>query len=286
MQGGNSPYPYYGLAGTNLTVGTSWASYSVSFVAPSTANDGTIQFRVGGQAGDLWLAHVQLFAAPNRVYRRDFTRGVVLLNGTASPQTIPLESGVRRFSGSQAPRDQYIVDDSDAAFGASGSWAVNTFDTGRRVATGPYYHAWQSTLHELDTQDGSAQWNLDVPEDGNYTIEVWLPAAPRASSWTTNTVYNVISSGQVVATAKLDQSQAAAGDQWFTVFTDLSLAGGGSSRLTLQNGSSGPLIADAVHVYSSRARYNDGSAVSQVTLAAFDSILLERRMPGRPRSPR
>ncbi len=286
MQGGNSPYPYYGLAGTNLTVGTSWAPYSVSFVAPVTANDGILEFRVGGQAGDLWLNKVQLFAAPKRVYRRDFTNGVVLLNGTASPQTIPIEPGVRRFSGSQAPRDQYIVDDSDPAFTATGSWAVNMVDTGRRVATGPYYHAWQGTLHELDSQDGSAEWNLNLPEDGNYTLQVWLPAAPAAGSWTTNAVYSVMSGGQVVATANLDQSQAAAGDQWFTLFTDLSLAAGGAPRLTLQNGDSGPLIADAVHIYSSRARYNDGSAVSQITVAPFDSILLERRAPVRPRSVR
>jgi hypothetical protein len=282
MQGGTAPYPYYGLPGTNLTVGTSWSPYSVSFVAPATANDAILEFRVGSQAGELWLDKVQLSAAPSHVYRRDFTKGVVLLNGTSSPQTIPLSAGLRRFTGSQAPRDQYIVDDSDPAFSASGSWAVNKFDTGRRVAKGPYYHAWQSTLHELDSQDGSAQWNLNIPEDGNYTIQAWLPAAPAASGWTNNAVYSVMSGGQVIATAKLDQSKAAAGDQWFTLFTDLSLAAGGSPRLTVQNGNSGPLIADAVYVYSSRARYNDGSAVSQVTLAPFDSILLERLTPIRP----
>jgi hypothetical protein len=225
---------------------------------------------------------VQLFAAPTRVYKRDFTKGVVLLNGTASPQTIPLESGLRRFSGSQAPRDQYIVDDSDPAFTASGPWAVNKLDTGLRVAKGPYYDAWQSTLHELDSQGESAQWNLKVPEDGNYTIQMWLPAAPGAGNWTTKAIYSVMSGGQVVATAQLDQSKAAAGDQWFTLFTDLSLAAGGSPRLTVQNGNSGPLIADAVYLYSSRTRYNDGALLSQVTLAPFDSILLERQTPIRP----
>jgi hypothetical protein len=286
MQGGTSPYPYYGLTGTSLAVGTSWAPYFVSFVAPVTATDGILEFRVGGQVGDLWLDKVQLFAAPAHVYRRDFTRGVVMLNGTASPQTIPLDPGLQRFSGSQAPRDQYIVDDSDPAFTATGPWAVNNFDTDRRVAEGPYYHAWQSTLHELDSPDGSAQWNLNVPEDGNYTIQVWLPAAPDAVNWTANAIYNVMSDGQLIATATLDQSQAAAGDQWFTLFTDLSLAAGGAPTLTLESGGSGPLIADAVYVYSSRARYNDGSAVSQVTLAPFDSILLERQKPIRPRSAR
>jgi Carbohydrate binding domain len=49
MQGGTSPYPYCGLTGTNLTVGTSWAPYSVSFIAPATASDGILEFRAGGQ---------------------------------------------------------------------------------------------------------------------------------------------------------------------------------------------------------------------------------------------
>ena len=280
MQSGTPPsYPYYGLTGTMVTVGTTWALYSVSFVAPVTATDAILEFRVGNQAGDIWFDNVQLFAAPTRVYRRDFTNGVVLLNGTSSAQTIFLESGLQRFSGSQAPRYQYIVDDTSPSFTTSGSWMVDTFDTGRRTAKGPYYHAWQSTLHELDSATGSAQWNLNVTSDGHYTIQVWLPAAPPASTWTKQAIYNVMSGGQVVATATLDQSQARGGDQWFTIATDVKLTAAGAPSVMLQNRGSGPLIADAVYVSSSRMLYNDASAASQVTLQPFDAILLQRATP-------
>jgi sugar lactone lactonase YvrE len=52
----------------------------------------------------------------------------------------------------------------------------------------------------------------------------------------------------------------------------------------VQNGGSGPLIADAVYVYSSRTLFNDGSAVSQVTLAPFDAILLQRQIQTHPQA--
>jgi hypothetical protein len=279
VQSGTSPYPYYGLSGTAVTVGTTWAPYSVYFVAPTTANDAILEFQVGSQVGDLWLDNVQLFAAPARLYRRDFTNGVVLLNGTPNTQTISLDSGMQRFNGTQAPKYQYIVDDASSSFTTSGSWIVDTFDTGRRVATGPYYHAWQSTLHELDSATGSAKWNLNVPADGHYTLQVWLPAAPTASGWTNKAIYNVMSAGQVVATTTLDQSQARGGDQWFTIATDVNLTVAGAAYVSIQNGSSAPLIADAVYVTASRALYNDGSAAPQVTLAPFDSILLQRQAP-------
>jgi hypothetical protein len=277
VQSATSPYPYYGMTGTALNVGTSWGSYSAYFVASATANDASLEFQLAGQAGDLWLDNVQLFTAPTRLYRRDFTTGVVLLNGTSSAQTITLDSGMQRFSGTQAPKYQYIVDDTSSGFTTTGSWIVDTFDSGHRTASGPYYHAWQTTLHELDSATGSARWNLNLPSDGHYNLQVWLPAAPPAGSWTTQAIYNVFCGGQVVATTTLDQSQAAGGDQWFTIATDANLTG--ACYVTVQNGGSAPLIADAVYVSSSRVFYNDGSAVSQVLLQPFDSILLRRQTP-------
>ncbi len=274
-QSGTAPYPAYGLNAT-VTVNQNWAQYSVYFIAPVTASDAIVEFQVGNQAGDIWLDNVQLFTAPARLYRRDFTNGVVLLNGTSTTQTISVESGLTRFSGSQAPRYQYIVDDAGAGFSASGSWTVNTYDTGWRKASGPYYHAWQSTLHELDSGSGSAQWNLNPPQPWHYTIQAWLPAAPASGGWTKKAIYNLMSGGNVIATTTLDQSRAAGGDQWFTLFTDVYLTAP-NPYITIQNGDSGPLIADALYLTSSRSVYNDGSAASQVVLAPFDAILLKRQ---------
>jgi hypothetical protein len=275
-QGGTSPYSNYGLMGT-VTVGTTWAPYTLSFVAPKTASDGVLEFQLGGQTGTVWLDAIQLGTAPTEVYRRDFSNGIVLLNGTSSNQTISLESGYQRFSGSQAPLNQYIIDDASSKFQATGSWKVDTFDTGQRVASGPYYHAWQSTLHELDSSSGSAQWFLDPPVAAHYTIKAWLPAAPSASSWSKSATYRVMSGTKVLASITIDQSLARGGDQWFTLFTDLDLTSAVAPVLVLTNNSSSPLIADAIYMSSSRALYNDGSVASQVTLGPYDAILLARQ---------
>ena len=276
-QGGPPDYLPYGL-GATVNLDSTWRQYSVSFVSPVTASDARLEFWFGEYAGHYWLDDVEFSQAPTRLYRRDFSNGIVLLNGTASPQTISLENGFQRFTGTQAPLSQYIIDDSSSSFTTTGQWTVDSFDTGFRQAFGPYYHAWQGTCHELDTPSGTAQWNLGIPADGQYTIQVWLPAAPASSTWTTNAVYQVIAAGQVLATFSLDQTMAGGGDQWFTI-ANVNLIAASVPVLQVSNGGSGALIADAVYVYSSSARYNDGSTATQVSLAPMDSILLERETP-------
>jgi len=277
MQGGSPSYANYGL-NTAVAVVTGWNHYSVSFTSNATASDGRLEFCMGGLPGNIWLDNVQLVSSPERMYRRDFTGGVVLLNGTTTPQTFTLEPGFNRFTGSQAPLYQYVVDDNSSAFTATGAWIVDTLDTGWRKTSGPYYHAWNTTLHELDPATGSAQWNLGIPADGSYTIQVWLPAAPASSTWTSNAVYSVVANGSTLATIPLNQSAAAQGDQWFNLGT-FSLTAASNPVLQVQNGGSGPLIADAVYVFSATAKYNDGSVASQVTVPAMDGILLQRQTP-------
>jgi len=282
MQGGPPDYPNYGLyTWVNLT--STWQLYNLTFQAPTTANDGAVQFNVGPAAASIWIDGVQLTAAPPDIYRRDFTRGAVLLNGTGSPQTIAPGPGFRRFSGTQAPRYQYIVDDSSDAFSSTGAWHSATYNSGGGTASGetvngPFYHAWGMTCHELDAGPGSATWNLGITEDGTYSLQVWLPAAPAASKWTKKAVYEVLGGGKVTFSMTLDQSSASAGDQWHTIATGLSLTAASAPVLRVSNGGSGAMIADAVYIYSA-ARYNDGTAADSVTLPPMDGILLQRTSP-------
>ena len=285
-QGGPPGFPSYGLP-TEFTIGSNWGLYTASFLAPATATDGRIEFLAGDQAGNVWIDGVQLSQVSTQVYRRDFTLGVALVNGTSAPQTISLESGLQRFSGGQAPKYQYIVDDLDTGAAFSGSWNTLTYDSGviwddgpptsAGEANGPYYHAWNAKVHQLDLPGGTAQWNLGIPEDGQYTIQVWLPAAPNADTWTRNAVYEVVSGGTVIAATSIDQTTASLGDGWHMVAT-VGLSAAASPFLRVRNGGPGSLIADAVYV-TSAARYNDGSTASQVVLAPFDGILLERQHP-------
>jgi uncharacterized protein (TIGR03437 family) len=281
-QGGPPNYPGYGLY-TQLNLTTTWQLYNLSFQAPTTANDGSLLFNVGLAAANIWIDGVQITAAPPNVYRRDYTLGTVLLNGTTSPQTIAPGPGFQRFAGTQAPRYQYIVDDSSASFTATGAWYSATYNSGGGTASGetvngPYYHAWGTTCHELDSGPGNAVWNLGITADGTYTLEVWLPAAPASGTWTKSAIYEVLANGEAIFSTTLDQSSAAAGDQWHLIAAGLHLTAASSPALRVSNGGSGPLIADAVYLYSA-ALYNDGSAAASVTLAPMDGILLQRTQP-------
>lgn len=290
-QGGAPNFTDYNL-NTLVSVGTSWGFYTTSFTAPLSVNDARMEFWVGSTAGNIWFDDVQLVPTGADVYRREFTNGSVLLNGTSTTQTVSGLTGLQRFSGSQAPLYQYVVDDADAGFSATAAWNTVTYNTGSlsgagassnlpaepQNANGPFYHAWLGACHQLDVPTGTAQWNLSLPADGAYTIQVWLPAAPNAPGWTKNAVYEVVSNGNVVSSASIDQTTAIAGDGWHTIATGLNLTAAGAPFVRLHNGGSGSLIADAVYV-TSAALYNDGSSAPQVTLAPFDGILLQREQP-------
>jgi len=280
--GGAPNFATYGLWSV-VAINNSWTLYTVSFISSATASDGRIQFLMGDQTGNVWIDDVTLTQAPTGIYRRDFTNGTVLLNGTASPQTISMEAGFQRFSGSQAPMYQYIVDDSSSNFSATGSWSTVTYDTGflstggGESTSGPYYHAWNRTLQQLNSGSGTAQWNLNIPADGTYTIQAWLPAAPSAGTWTTNAQYQIISNGAVISTASIDQTTATGGDQWHTIAT-LNLTAAGNPQVVLSNGSSGVLVADALYI-TSAAPFNNGAPAPSVTLSPMDGILLQRQTP-------
>jgi uncharacterized protein (TIGR03437 family) len=277
MVGANPPYANYGFS-SQASLGTTWTLNTLTFVSNTTAGDGTLRFDVGDVAGNVWIDGVQLFQQAPDIFQRDFSDGVAVLNGTTGWQTVALEPGLQRFTGAQAPLDQYIVDDSDAGFSASETWNVVYISGGFKAAVGPWANAWGGSLHESEGPQGTAQWNLSIPADGQYTIQVWLPDPPGAAGWTKNAQYQVVSGGKVVASANLDQSSATGGDQWHTIFSGIALTAASSPVLTISNAGSGPLIADAVYI-TSAARYNDGSPAPQVTLAATDGILLQRQQP-------
>ena len=290
-QGGAPNWTDYGL-NSRIAIGANWGFYTATFTAPLTVQDARLEFWVGSVAGDIWFDAVQLIPIGRDVYRRDFTNGVALLNGTPDTQTFSGLTGLERFRGKQAPLYQYIVDDADAGFTSTGSWNAVKYNTGAawyagassllpplpQNQNGPYYHCWLGVCHQLDVSSGSAQWDLALPADGSYTVQVWLPAAPNAGSWTKNAVYEIVSGGSVVSSVALDQTTAIAGDGWHTIATGVNLSAAAAPFLRVHNAGSGPLLADAVYV-TSAALFNDGSAAPQVTLAPFDGILLHRQTP-------
>ncbi|MCX7607800.1 MAG: carbohydrate binding domain-containing protein, partial [Anaerolineales bacterium] len=266
-----SPWTNYGLS-HQVMVGPSWQLYTITFRATASVTDARIQFFAGAVAGTIWLDGIQLQLHPPDVFRRDYTYGTVLLNATPVSQTVPVGPGFQRLEGKQAPLDEFILDDSDPAFRVvSGAWEVRTYDSGEWKAEGPFYHAWETTLHELTGPSGEVRWSLPIRYTDTYTITVWWPAAPVAKGWNSQVRYEVVQGEKVLASAILDQSKR--GDEWhFLAAVPLVPAQKPYVRLVC---SGAPCVADALHLRSA-ARYNNGQPVTEVTLAPLDGIILKR----------
>lgn len=257
-----------------VTLGTEWKDYEMAFTATGTREQVGLQFFVASAKGTVYIDDVILEEQPRQVYRRDFEKGIALLNGTDERQTVRVGEGYARFKGDQAPRWQYILDDHLNQYVTYyGQWKVSHYDTPEWQVDPPFYHDWGNSCRESSDPGAYAEYDLNIPEDGTYTVKVWLPNAPNIAERTTKAVYEIISGGKVVASVGLDQSKSK--DVWFTVGT-ANLSIGDKPRLRLRNAGGGVLYADAVSV-ESEARYNDGSVVTEVTLEPYDGILLRRQ---------
>jgi hypothetical protein len=277
LQKGADDWRSYGLSRT-VDLGTAWTSITVTFEATETAADARLGFEVGASVGTVWLDEISLREHPADVFRRDFQRGAVVLNGTRIEQTVTLGAGLARLTGAQAPRYQTIIDDADVGFAEGASWQAATHDSGIWMAAGPYFHDWAGGSHELASGGDTAEWDLGLRSDDTYTISAWWAAAPAATGWTKQAVFEVVSGGVVVASKTLDQSSG--GDSWHALAT-LALKAADKPRVRISNGGAGTLVADAL-LLESQARWNDGSAAASVTLAAMDAIVLRRTTGGCP----
>ena len=272
-QKGSPDWRSYGLS-QKVQLTNDWRQFTASFEATETVSDARIQFFLGATTGSVWLDDVQLTRHPPDVYRRDFTRGIVLLNGTREPRQIALGTGFHRLSGPQAPGFDTILDDQGTNFVVTGTWSNAAYDSGEWKAAGPFYHSWAGALHERTSAEGEARWTLPVDGEDTYTIAAWWPAALEASSWTRNATYEVLVGGVVIASTNLDQTLA--GDQWHPIATvQLTPTNSASVRLTSP---AGRCVADALHLWST-SRYNNGRAADTVRLQPMDGIILSRDVP-------
>jgi hypothetical protein len=218
------------------------------------------------------LDDVRLTVRPPDVNRREYTNGLVLLNGSREVQEIQVGPGYRRLVGQQAPLYESILNDDGVAFSVTGDWAEVSYDSGEWQAEGPFYHDWGEGCHERTAAEGEARWDLEIAATDTYTITVWWPAAPQAATWNQDVTYEVIVGGPVVASTTLDQRSG--GDEWHLV-AEVPLAPEDGAYVRMSCAGSAPCIADALYLRS-WARYNDGSLAGTVTLQPMDGIVLAR----------
>ncbi len=270
IQKGSPDWRQYGESYSfNLT--PHWKRYRVSFESSGTDSKARVEFMAGATTGSVWIDDVRFFPHRKVVYRREFSRGLVLLNPNRQAQRIATGRGWRRLKGSQAPRWELMADDSQAGFTASKKAKVEALNSGYRAASGPFFHSWKRTIHLLPARS-SASWRLTIPGANVYSIDAWWPAAPAAKGWSRTARYEVLVDGKRVASRKLNQSRG--GDRWHRV-ARLRLPAGKHTVVRLVCAGSRACAADALYLRS-KARYNDGSIAKRVVLAPMDAIVLRR----------
>lgn len=278
LQQNGPPWQGYGLW-REVPVGTAWSRHVVHFRARATGSDGRLGFLFGAAAGTVWVDGVSLRTVPSQVWKRDFTHGTAIVNGTHQEVTVPVEAGFSRLTGTQSPRWEPIVDDADPGFSTTGAWSTAQLDSGEWQDAGPFFHDWGEACRLSSGSGATATWPLPVAGADGWTISVWWPAAPQSSGWSHAAAYQVVAGGQVVATATLDQS--AGGDRWIEV-AHVALAPDESPVLRLVCPDGEACCADAVLLRSDR-RYNDGTVVTgSVTLGPTDGIVLRWASPAGP----
>ena len=272
-QKGSPDWRGYGLY-QKLWLTNAWQEFIVPFTASETVSDARLQFFLGESTNSVWIDGVRLVPHRPDVFRRDFTYGIALLNGTREPREVPLGAGFHRLTGPQAPMIERIIDDIDPTCTFTGAWTNRTYDSGEWTAIGPFYHSWAGSLHERTGGNGAAQWPLPIELDDTYTISAWWPAAPAGTNWTAQARYEIVSGGVVVAATNLNQRLA--GDQWNPVAT-VALAASNTTFVRL-TAPAGACVADAIYLRSA-ARYNNGQSAERVRLQAMDGIVLRRDQP-------
>jgi hypothetical protein len=60
VEGPTPSYPFYGLQ-QSFTLGTTWAQYTTTFVASTTATTARLEFHFATTLGNVWLDKVQMY---------------------------------------------------------------------------------------------------------------------------------------------------------------------------------------------------------------------------------
>jgi hypothetical protein len=93
------------VAGITNGVGkvtTDWREYSVGFDV-TTSGTANVEFHVGTVNGSIWFKDIKLCKHGDEVWRRDYSKAIVLVNAEASSKTVNLESQFKKITGVNDP---------------------------------------------------------------------------------------------------------------------------------------------------------------------------------------
>jgi len=103
-------YPITGAtyAAADVNLDATWRRFEVPLDNPGDVV-ASLQFRVGGTASDVWIDDAHFYRTGINVYRREFERGIVLVNPSADPMPVQLEQPCRRIQGVVDPANDGSV---------------------------------------------------------------------------------------------------------------------------------------------------------------------------------
>jgi molybdopterin converting factor small subunit len=125
-----------GIVSTDAT----WRHFEVPLDNPLDVIS-AVQFRCGGAVGDVWIDDVHFYRTGINVYRRDFERGIVLVNPNGEAMPVLLEQVYRRIQGMVDPANDgsslttATIPGYDALFLIRGSALVGAADEPREAGT-------------------------------------------------------------------------------------------------------------------------------------------------------
>lgn len=86
-----------------LPVTTQWQQYQVSMKSPTLQTNQKVILHFAADIGDVWVSDIHVNHGVTSVYRRDFDRGIVLVNPSETAQTVQLEKTYQKVSGTISP---------------------------------------------------------------------------------------------------------------------------------------------------------------------------------------
>lgn len=126
----------------------------------------------------------------------------------------------------------YVVDNSDSGFTASGNWATSSWASDRY---GSNYRT-----RSVEATSDAATWSINLPSSGSYEVYAWWPEGSNRSS---GAPYLVDHSG---GTDTVYENQQTNGGQWNLLGTYDLDAGINQVRLSCWAGSGSIVVADAI----------------------------------------
>jgi hypothetical protein len=195
------------------------------------------------------------------VWARPFENGLAVVNAAQTVQSVDVPPGYCRLTGSQAPYFSTRVDDDAAA--ADGAWTAQAATT-------------QQFGMGVQTAAGGSgavlTYRPELAYPGSYEVLAWVTPRLGQSRAVQITVHSADGDKIVV----VDQTAGAPG--WHSLGT-YNFSAADLPSVKLEASGSGTVVADAM-AWVSNARYNNGEAVSQLTLQPQDGIILTSRCAG------